>query len=83
MVKWIKALISGRKAIVNLNSFDSKCFTLKASVPQGAVLSPNLFTLYINDVVDVLGEEVGESLFADDLAIWVQQEDPDECTRRM
>ena len=45
-------------------------FYQQNGVPQGGVLSVALFTLMINDVVDVLPRSVGRSLFVDDLAIW-------------
>ena len=43
---------------------------LKAGVPQGAILSPLLFSLYINDIVEC-AEAADFNLFADDTSAYV------------
>lgn len=47
-----------------------KSFTFLQGLPQGAVLSPTLFLVFINDVVNTVGTDTTVSLFADDLAVW-------------
>jgi ketopantoate reductase len=49
LLKWLKDYISERKQQVLLNNSISSLGTLKAGVPQGSVLDPLLFLLYIND----------------------------------
>jgi len=63
--------LSGRESYVRLNSTHSRKKSFKHGVPQGGVLSPKLFILFIDDMVKDLGPEVEVSLFADDLAVWV------------
>ena len=65
MVRCIRDFLANRSAKINVNGYESKAFKLKAGVPQGGVLLPNLFTLYINE----LRENTYASLFADDLAL--------------
>ena len=43
------------------------------------MLSPVLFTCFVNDITAELPEGVNVSLFADDLALWTQHEDMDEA----
>jgi len=83
MIKWIREYLSGRESYVRLNSTQSRKKGFKHGVPQGGVLSPKLFILFIDDIVKDLGPEVEVSLFADDLAVWVQHEDPKESERLM
>ena len=69
-VKWVRAFLSDRRGHVNYEQIDSKSRSFKAGVPQGSVISPLLFIIFINDIVDKLPSNVEASLFADDLAIW-------------
>ena len=64
----IDSFLSERFQRVLLNGLASKWSQIKAGVPQGSVLGPLLFLVYINDVLEGLTSNV--KLFADDTSIF-------------
>ncbi len=69
LLNWIQAFLSGRTQMVKINGFFSDPCLIKSGVPQGSVLGPILFLLYVNDVVDCVPDGLGLKSFADDLKI--------------
>ena len=67
LLEWLKDYVSNRKQVVFVNSELSDFGNITAGVPQGSVLGPLLFLLYINDITDNLGNLA--RLFADDTSL--------------
>ena len=61
---YIKSYLTGREQYVHVGDFRSENMTVTKGVPQGSIIGPLLFSLYINDIVQYVDVEV--ILFADD-----------------
>lgn len=72
--KWLQSYIQNRKQYVQLGSHKSTCSNITFGVPQGSVLGPKLFILYINDIVKV-SDVLKFIVFADDTNIFCSGED--------
>ena len=57
--------------------------TLKEGVPQGGVLSPTLFLVFINDIVRDMPRKVQGAIYADDLVLWCSEEHLSTANYRM
>ena len=64
-------------------AFSAKKVCLREGVPQGGVLSPTLFLVYINDILTTISKRVPNTLHADDLAIWNASEHTTTATYRI
>ena len=77
---WFKNYLSDRKQRVVLPSTSSDWALIRAGVPQGSILGPLLFLLYINDIVTDIGSNL--RLFADDTSLYIIVDNPttaDDC----
>ena len=75
--KHIKNYLLNRKQITKFNNVKSDSKNIMFGVPQGSVLGPLIFLLYINDIVNSAFE--GETVvFADDTNIFVTGNNEEE-----
>ena len=67
LLQWIKSYLSERKQKVIINGKESVVIEINAGVPQGSILGPLFFLIFINDIVTDIGCTI--KLFADDTSV--------------
>lgn len=72
VLSWIKAFLGNRSQRVVIDGEESDSIPVTSGVPQGSVLGPILFLIYINDLPDEVCSQV--RLFADDTALYLTLE---------
>jgi hypothetical protein len=68
--------LSNRKQRVVINNSNSQWHDIKSGVPQGSILGPVLFIIFINDIVTDIQSTI--KLFADDTSLYLIVDDPNE-----
>ena len=81
LVRWLNSFLSNRLARVRFNGVTSSCRTMHQGLPQGSVLAPLLFILYINTLAEILPQQNLNSMFADDAGVLATNEDREAATR--
>ena len=64
LINWIGSFLSDRSIAVRVDGFLSNLHSINAGVPQGSVISPVLFILFINDLLTSTSSSIHS--FADD-----------------
>lgn len=67
-IEWFRSYLVGRRQRIRINDSLSSWCSTSAGVPQGGVLSPLLFALFINNITSQLRSSY--HLYADDLQIY-------------
>ena len=70
LLTWIKNFLSGRTQFVKIAGMCSTACSVISGVPQGSVLGPVLFILYVNDICNLVPNCVTIKLFADDTKLY-------------
>ena len=74
LLTWFSSYLDNRRQRVAVESSLSDILGVNAGVPQGSILVPLLFLIYINDIVDKIGPCI--RLFADETSSCMIVEDP-------
>ena len=75
-VLWVRSFLSDRRAKVQVGGYRSLSFRIRRGVPQGSVLGPLFFILFVDDFTKDFPRGAQVSMHADDLAIWSSSPDP-------
>ena len=75
ILDWFSDYLRNRQQRVVLPGTESEWNTISAGVPQGSILGPLLFLIYINDIVTDIESNI--RLFADDTSLFIIVDQPD------
>ena len=88
ILRWIEGFLTGRQQQVCVNGSRSKWADVTSGIPQGSVLGPILFVIYINDLPNEIKSDI--YMFSDDTKVFrtiktnddqcILQDDLDELT---
>ena len=77
---WIASYLSDRKQSVKLNGVNSKHERISCGVPQGSILGPLFFIIYVNDMHSAVQSSVMHH-FADDTNLLLSSKDPKQISK--
>ena len=80
VLKWFKSYLTGRKQNLSVNGSNSNHLNVTCGVPQGSVLGPLFFLIFINHLPNS-SSILAFYIFADDTNIYCEAEDLDFLQR--
>jgi len=82
VIKWMQSYLEHREQRVRINDEVSSAINCNIGVPQGSILGPLLFSLYINDLPTVCTESEIQ-MYADDTVIYVHAPDKQQAAYKL
>ena len=81
-LKWFQSYFEDIRQFTSVNGYTSHKCTVTCGVPQGSLLGPLSFTLFVNDMPNCV-ESCDLSLYADDTCMFTSSKDPREIERKI
>ena len=82
-IEWFRSYLTNRKQLVNVNSCNSDVSNISCGVPQGSLLGPLLFLIYVNDMQVSIDSDCKVLLYADDSCILFSHRDPEVISSKL
>ena len=79
--KFLSSYLTNKRQYVSINNHNPEIEPINVGVPQGSVLGPLLFNIFINYIVGI--ETASKVLFADDAIFYVTEKTLDLCVEKM
>ena len=71
LLQWLLDYLRNRTLNAIVNGQESAQFQIKAGVPQGSILAPTLFLMYVNDAETCLSPSTRMGVYADDTTLYI------------
>ena len=78
-LSWIESFLWKRTQQVAVNGTRSDAREVTSGIPQGSVLGPILFVIYINDLPEIVDDKTHIFLFADDTKVFKEIRSTEDC----
>ena len=79
---WIVSYLNGKKQYTDVNGHNSDTMPVSVGIPQGSVLGPTLFSLFVNDPPSSIKSD-SVYLFTDDVTIYCIKKTVDEAVAQL
>ena len=79
LLKFFVNYLQGRRQRVVIENAESECIDVLSGVPQGSILGPLLFLLFINDIYIGIDKDTNIGQYADDTKIWRKISTQSDC----
>ena len=83
VIRWVRAFLTDRRARVRWGATLSDSRVFQEGLPQGSVLAPLLWLIYVNDIDNDMPQEVTRSLYADDVAMLASDKSIEKCCQTL
>lgn len=80
-LKWFESYLTSRSQYIKVENHRSGLLPIDFGVPQGSILGPTLFSLYINDIVNIQLKNAEVISYADDTVVLFHDKSWDDVCR--
>lgn len=76
LLAWLRSYLANRRHRTVIDGFASDWRYVPSGVPQGSIIGPLLFLIFINDIADDISTDTSIPLYADDTKCYRKLLDP-------